>query len=222
MEKKDLAIKNCDGCTAFFLAAASGRVEPVKLMFGKNTELPSIRGHDEMLPIHIAAQGDYKEMVTYLYGVTKDKLTEDDLIELLPDLIARVDLFDVALNLLDEYPSLATKSLMGRTALHVLAGAPMMSRDSANQIQQGILKRCFNLFSGSKKLPHEKLPWKALKLAKLLLDKVDCRDNRIQYVIKVAVEEENIEFLSLIICDYPELICKIDRDHVAYYFAMLF
>ncbi|KAJ0017843.1 hypothetical protein Pint_11183 [Pistacia integerrima] len=34
--------------------------------------------------------------------------------------------------------------------------------------------------SGSKKLPHEKLPWKALKLAKLLLDKVDCRDNRIQ------------------------------------------
>ncbi|KAJ0016830.1 hypothetical protein Pint_10999 [Pistacia integerrima] len=180
MEKKDLAIQNCDGCTAFFLAAASGRVEPVKLMFGKNTELPSIRGHDEMLPIHIAAQGDYKEMVTYLYGVTKDKLTEDDLIGLLHDLIARVDLFDVALNLLDEYPSLATKSLMGRTALHVLAGAPMMSRDSANQIQQGILKRCFNLFSGSKKLPHEKLPWKALKLAKLLLDKVDCRDNRIQ------------------------------------------
>ncbi|XP_031253046.1 uncharacterized protein LOC116110977 [Pistacia vera] len=196
----------------FFLAAASGRVEPVKLMFGKNIELPSIRGHDEMLPIQITTQGDYKEMVTYLYGVTKDKLTEDDLIELLPNLIARVDLFDVALNLLDEYRSLATKSLMGRTALHVLAGAPMMSRDSANQIQQGILKRCFNLFSGSKKLPHEKLPSKALKLAKLLLDKVDCRDNRIQYVIKVAVEEENIEFLSLIICDYPELICKIDRD----------
>ncbi|KAJ0017903.1 hypothetical protein Pint_11192 [Pistacia integerrima] len=209
MEKKDLAIQNCDGCTAFFLAAASGRVEPVKLMFGKNTELPSIRGHDEMLPIHIAAQGDYKEMVTYLYGVTKDKLTEDDLIELLSDLIARVDLFDVALNLLDEYPSLATKSLMERTALHVLAGAPMMSRDSANQIQQGILKRCFNLFSGSKKLPHEKLPSKALKLAKLLLDKVDCRDNKIDDVIWVAVEEENIEFLSLLICDYPELIRKI-------------
>ncbi|KAJ0016833.1 hypothetical protein Pint_10996 [Pistacia integerrima] len=66
--------------------------------------------------------------------------------------------------------------------------------------------------SGSKKLPHEKLPSKALKLAKLLLDKIDCRDNEIHSVMEVAVEEENIEFFSLIICDYPELICKIDRD----------
>ncbi|KAJ0016951.1 hypothetical protein Pint_11007 [Pistacia integerrima] len=217
MEKKDLAIQNRDGCTAFFLAAASGRVELVKLMFGMNTELPSIRRYDEMLPIHIAAQEGHKEMATYLYEVTKDKLTDDDRIKFLRDLVDRTDLFDVALNLLKEYPSLPSVDLSNHqyiedTALYNLARTPMMSCDSAYQIQQGILKRCFNLFSGSNKLPHEKLPSKAYKLAKLLLDKVDCRDNRIQLVIKVAVEEENIEFLSLIICDYPELICKIDRD----------
>ncbi|KAJ0016973.1 hypothetical protein Pint_11002 [Pistacia integerrima] len=157
MEKKDLAMQNRDGCTPFFIAAASGRVELVKPMFGKNTELPSIHGHEGKLPIHIAAKGGHKEMVTYLYGVTKDKLTEDDLIKLAPDLIARADLFDVALNLLNEYPSLATVNLHYRTpmmfwsnmveetTLDILARTPMMSRDSAYQIQQGILKRCFNL-----------------------------------------------------------------------------
>ncbi|KAJ0018579.1 hypothetical protein Pint_11204 [Pistacia integerrima] len=92
-----------------WLSTLQLRVELVTLMFGKNKELLSIRGHMTMLPIHIAAQGGHK-------------------------------------------------------------------------------------VSGSKNLPHEKLPSKALKLAKLLLDKVDCRDNKIDDAIKVAVEEENIEF----------------------------
>ncbi|KAJ0082239.1 hypothetical protein Patl1_12373 [Pistacia atlantica] len=63
--------------------------------------------------------------------------------------------------------------------------------------------------SDKNKLPHEKLPKEALGLLKLLLEEVDCREDWMHGVIHVAVEHENIEFLSLIISDYPEFMsCK--------------
>ncbi|XP_031257042.1 uncharacterized protein LOC116115049 [Pistacia vera] len=57
MQSDELAIENRSGNTAFFIAAAMGRVEHAELMFEKNEKLTSIRGEKEMLPIHIAAQG---------------------------------------------------------------------------------------------------------------------------------------------------------------------
>ncbi|XP_031275325.1 ankyrin repeat-containing protein ITN1-like [Pistacia vera] len=216
MTKEQLAIQNRDGNNAFFLVAASGRMELATIMLAKNEELPSIRGVQYMLPIHIAAKHGHKEMIGYLYEVTKEKLAEEDGVDLLHSLISRTDLFDVALTLLKERPILATVSLskwwLMEAALHILAGTAMMSPDFANHNQQGILKTCFNLFSSSNKLPHEKLPPKALELLKLLLEKIDCRDDWIDEVIYLAVEQENVEFLSLIICDYPELIRKVKGD----------
>lgn len=94
MMKEHLAIKNCQGNTAFFLASASGKVESAKVMLKKKEELAYIRGeYEKLLPIHIAAQRGHRHMVNYLYDVTKDRLTEEDCTELLPFLISKADLF---------------------------------------------------------------------------------------------------------------------------------
>ncbi|XP_031253052.1 ankyrin repeat-containing protein At5g02620-like [Pistacia vera] len=183
-----------------------------------------------MLPIHVAAEHGHKDMVEYLYEVTKDELTEKDRIELIRNLISRADLFDEALQLLKEHPKLAMDNLgyewRRETALHILAGTPMMPPNLANQNQQGILKRYFNIFptfvavinfttavSDSDKLPaHEKLSPQTKELLHLLLKNVDYGDTWIDEVINVAVAQDNIELLSMIICHYPELICKVDGD----------
>ncbi|KAJ0018574.1 hypothetical protein Pint_11209 [Pistacia integerrima] len=214
--KEDLAIQNGDGYTAFCLLAGSPWVGLAALMFDKNEKLPSIRGYDEMLPIHVAAQHGHKNMVKYLYEVSKDELTEKDRIELIRNLISRADLF--ALQLLKEHKELAIANLgyewRRETALHILAGTPMMPPNLANQNQQGILKRYFNIsVSDSDKLPaHEKLSPQTLELLHLLLKNVDYGDTWIDEVINVAVAQDNIELLSMIICHYPELICKVDGD----------
>ncbi|KAJ0018247.1 hypothetical protein Pint_11423 [Pistacia integerrima] len=94
MQKEDLAIKNRDGNTAFYLAALSGRVELAKLMFKKNDELPKIRGSNKkkMLPIHAAAEQDHKQMVEFLYTVSEKHLEEGDVYPLLRSLICMTDL----------------------------------------------------------------------------------------------------------------------------------
>ncbi|KAJ0017570.1 hypothetical protein Pint_11405 [Pistacia integerrima] len=217
MQKEDLAIKNRDGNTAFYLAALCGRVELAKLMFKKNDELPKIRGNREkMLPIHAAAEQGHKQMLELLYKFSKKDLKKEDVDELLFRVLKKTDLFDVALTLLKEYP----KDLCERSydALRALAETPMISRDFASENQEGFLKKVFKLFkllfrradSESDKLPHEKLPQRTLELLKLLLENVDSQ--KIDKLIKVAVNEENVELLSIIICDkYPELLLKPDK-----------
>ncbi|KAJ0018575.1 hypothetical protein Pint_11200 [Pistacia integerrima] len=218
MTKEDLAFQNGDGYTAFCLLAASPWVGLAILMFKKNEKLPSIRGYDGLLPIYVAVEHGHKDMVEYLYEVTKDELTENDRIELIRNLISRADLFDEALQLLKEHPKLAMDNLgyewRRETALHILAGTPMMPPNLANQNQQGILKRYFNIsVSDSDKLPaHEKLSPQTKELLHLLLKNVDYGDTWIDEVINVAVAQDNIELLSMIICHYPELICKVDGD----------
>ncbi|KAJ0016601.1 hypothetical protein Pint_11413 [Pistacia integerrima] len=217
MQKEDLAIKNRDGNTAFYLAALSGRVELAKLMFKKNDELPKIRGNREkMLPIRAAAERGHKQMLEFLYKFSKKHLKKEDVYALLSCVLKKTDLLDVALNLLNEYP----KDLYEGSyeALEVLAGTPMMSRDFASQNQEGFLKKVFKLFkllfpladSGSDKLPHEKLPQRTLELLKLLLKRVDSQ--KIDKLIEVAVKKENVELLSIIICDYyPEFLLKAEK-----------
>ncbi|KAJ0018609.1 hypothetical protein Pint_12287 [Pistacia integerrima] len=88
MNKEDLAIKNNAGNTAFFLAAASKRVEIVKAMMEKNEDKVKIRGDSDMLPLHKAALMGDKETVEYLYDATGDELLDDnDRFELLLNLV---------------------------------------------------------------------------------------------------------------------------------------
>ncbi|KAJ0018096.1 hypothetical protein Pint_12337 [Pistacia integerrima] len=126
MKKEDLAIKNNSGNSAFFLAAASHSVEIVKAMIEKNEDVVTTRGDDHMLPLHKAALTGDKEIVEYLYEATRDELLDsNDRFELLVNLI-NSGLYDVALDLVDTHPEIATiRGKNEKTALHYLARMPV-------------------------------------------------------------------------------------------------
>ncbi|KAJ0018612.1 hypothetical protein Pint_12288 [Pistacia integerrima] len=206
MNPEDLEIKNHDGNTAFCLVAASGNLQLARKMFCKNSELRNIHGEKEMLPIHMGAQSGHKEMVEFLYDISGDYLNDEDHIKLINSLI-RSGLYGLAHNYLYKRPDLANRREESNweTALHILARTPKF----ANQKQQGIFKRW------------NKGNDKALELVKWLLQQIrlleeDKISEIIEYtwpVIFTAVEQGNIDFLTIIIREFPDLILKFDRNN---------
>ncbi|KAH7569652.1 hypothetical protein JRO89_XS06G0228100 [Xanthoceras sorbifolium] len=133
MKEDDLEKKNKKGNTAFTLVAMSGNVQLALLMIENNKKLAMIRNGIEdnsgMLAVQVAALLGHKEMVNYLYKITREDLKNEDRIELLVKLIDS-DLYDVALLMVEEHPDLADSRIKGgETALHALARKPPTLND---------------------------------------------------------------------------------------------
>ncbi|XP_031275015.1 ankyrin repeat-containing protein NPR4-like [Pistacia vera] len=159
MNKEDLAVKNNAGNTAFFLAAASKKVEIVKAMMKKNEDIVKIRGDNDILQLHKAALIGDKETVEYLYEANADEILDhdNDHIELLISLINR-GWYDVALQLVERHPQIAlARDKNEETALHRLARLPVLTRildfnsikvckNSAiylyNEVKRDVINRC--------------------------------------------------------------------------------
>ncbi|KAF3961104.1 hypothetical protein CMV_014244 [Castanea mollissima] len=142
MEKEDLALKNRDDNTAICFAAASGIVEIATIMVEKNENLPMIQGNKGMRPIHMAALFGHRKMVSYLYRFTNfGSLDRGEQISLFLGTIS-ADLYDLALEMLEEDRSLAyARDTNDDTALHVLARKPSTI---ANKRDLEIWKRRIN------------------------------------------------------------------------------
>ncbi|KAK4858530.1 hypothetical protein QYF36_017834 [Acer negundo] len=143
MRKEDLERENGAGNTAFILAAKLGNIEFVLMMLEKNEDLVKFRDKNERLPVQVAASLGHKDIVKCLYNPTKAHFNNDeDRIRLLLTLIDN-DIYDVALWMVEEFPSLAfcrTQKTDGNveTALHVLARKPLKTLN-----EFGILKRFY-------------------------------------------------------------------------------
>ncbi|KAH9668989.1 ANK REP REGION domain-containing protein [Citrus sinensis] len=209
------------GQTALSLAAASGNLDLVQLMTEDNEHLALDRESvDQYLPIHAGAMSGHKEVVLYLYSITEGQLDNKDLIELLIILI-KTDLYEVALRLFKDHPQLATlRDSNEETALHALAGKSMMSSYLANQNQQGMLQNFFssaNVGSTKLSLSHTVLE-QAITLVEIIWKEViRSQDSEISTLIErpfqltfVAAEKGNIEFLRVLIREYPYIISKHD------------
>ncbi|KAK0579695.1 hypothetical protein LWI29_029856 [Acer saccharum] len=229
MREEDLTSTNEDGHTAFFLAAASSNVDLCKIMLEKNEDLAMIRDWDDMLPLHFASLSGHKHMTRYLYRLTRPQLNYKDRAQLLVNCTS-TDLYDIALDLVDTHPE--TSIGRGRneeTALHVLAGKHLPSLDLNKQNQRGILKSCFNTFSSMKK-GRSKLYSQALQLTRCIWEKVMlmCDDSEIsdlignpRKLIFDAAKVGNVEFLSILISDYPSLIWeRNDSGHSIFHVAV--
>lgn len=84
MDKRDLALQNKLGNTAFCFAAASGIVRSAKAMYKRNRDLPLIRGHGDRTPLYMAASFGHQEMMCYLYEKTDfEELSDKERILLL-------------------------------------------------------------------------------------------------------------------------------------------
>ncbi|XP_031250440.1 uncharacterized protein LOC116108332 [Pistacia vera] len=216
---EELAIRNDDGDTAFLLAVENGSMEIVSTMFEKNKGLSNIRGYLDDLPIHRAAKLGHKKMVEFLYMRTGDYLNDEDYIKLINNLI-RSGLYGLVRYYLYIRPELVSyrQKSNGETVLHILARAPKF----ANQ-KQGIFKRWYK-GSDSEKVRHghdRKLPPEALELVKWLWQQISHLDeDKISEIIDypwpimfTAVKEGNIDFLTILVRECPNLILKVDQDN---------
>ncbi|KAK9714956.1 hypothetical protein RND81_06G133200 [Saponaria officinalis] len=207
-----LIYTNKDGSTSFCFAAVSGVVEIAETMQKQNNKLPNIRGKQGMTPLHMAVLLGHRDMVWYLLEVTDGtKLTDQDRIEILTSSID-TDLFDVALHILENNLHLAfLRDARGEMALHALARKPLKV--------SGYQPSIWNIFSGNC-TDNGKECEEVLELTKFLWHLVIQRKKEdISVSIRqpwrllfVAARLGKVEFLTVLIRSYPDLIWKVDEN----------
>ncbi|KAK2986182.1 hypothetical protein RJ640_006217, partial [Escallonia rubra] len=111
MSLPDVALPEKAGSTALHIAALVGNIEAAEMLVGKDPKLPNVGDINKSLPIHRAALYGRREMVLYLFTVTKEDSEQKPFDgesggTLLCALISS-GLYDVALFLLQRYPKLA-------------------------------------------------------------------------------------------------------------------
>ncbi|KAJ0811069.1 putative ankyrin repeat-containing domain-containing protein [Helianthus annuus] len=72
MNADDLELQNQDGNTAFCIAAISGHVDMVKIMFEKNEALTKICGSENMMPLTQVAFHGNVPMMSHLYYMSDE------------------------------------------------------------------------------------------------------------------------------------------------------
>ncbi|KAJ4702498.1 Ankyrin repeat family protein [Melia azedarach] len=226
MDEDDLKKKNNHGDTALHYAAMYGKVELAQEVMKNNTSIAMIANNYGALPIHLAAWIGHKEMVDFLYQKTRHLLEEDSKAELFVSCIER-GLYDIASQMLTDYPNLATaQDTDNETALDVLARKNLKFSNLVNQNQQGIIKKCFNLVLGAKSVETEKL--KAVQLVeriwKMVLSSSTDEISKLSIdLIFDAAERGNDEFLSFLIHEYPDILWKSDgteNDYTIFHIAV--
>ncbi|KAB5552470.1 hypothetical protein DKX38_009781 [Salix brachista] len=207
MSAEALTYKNEAGNTSFCFAAISGVEALAKVMMKTGRDLAMTRGRENLLPIYMAALLGHRGMVSYLYDETKEQLTDSDRITLLVALI-NSDIFDVALKMLEAHPRLAyARDEHQLTALHALAQKSCMP--------PSVVDRSFKL-ARKKKLMHKQALdliqnlWKQV----ILLDDetISCQIGKPWPLIFTAAERGNLDFLTILIRLYPDLIFKVDQN----------
>ncbi|PIN24768.1 hypothetical protein CDL12_02492 [Handroanthus impetiginosus] len=136
------------GQTALHYAAIFGNVEAAKLLVSKDPVLTNTQSGSFLLPIHLAAGYANKDMVSYLLTVTRDDMDPNPFADKsgvhLLNLVIRAEFYDLALYIVQLYPSLATlKSPAGNTALIMIAEKPSaFLRRSSLSFWQRLMHSC--------------------------------------------------------------------------------
>uniref|UniRef100_A0A5B6ZHY9 Putative alpha-latrocrustotoxin-Lt1a-like isoform X1 n=1 Tax=Davidia involucrata TaxID=16924 RepID=A0A5B6ZHY9_DAVIN len=108
----ELCLKNIDGDTALMVAAMAGNTSAARILVRCNLNLPYILNNDGLLPVHKAASSGKRDTLKYLLQVTKGDVEPNPFqdqsgAQLLIDVIVS-GFFDVAIDLVKQYPNLAT------------------------------------------------------------------------------------------------------------------
>ncbi|KAJ6408126.1 hypothetical protein OIU84_011434 [Salix udensis] len=221
MSAEALTYKNEAGNTSFCFAAISGVEALAKVMMKTGHDLAMTRGRENLLPIYMAALLGHRGMVSYLYEETKERLTDSDRITLLVALI-NSDIFDVALKMLEAHPRLAyARDEHELTALHALAQKFCMPSSVVDRSPPEFWNKFLIPFSGFKLAQMKKVVHKqALDLIRYLWEQVillddetiSCQIGKPWPLIFTAAERGNLEFLTILIRMYPDLIFKVDQN----------
>nr|XP_034890475.1 uncharacterized protein LOC118030468 [Populus alba] len=111
MSPEDLEIAEQAGCSALSYAAMQGITKMAKCMIIKNKKLVNLPNGGGCIPVVVSCLGNHKDMTHYLYSVTPAELLCEDSGNhgsLLLQFSIASEMFDIALDLLQRFPSLAT------------------------------------------------------------------------------------------------------------------
>ncbi|CAH1429698.1 unnamed protein product [Lactuca virosa] len=127
MERKDIELQNKSYNTAFILAVTAGNVRTAKMMLHKNKAVLEIPGSDGMMPLYVAALFARDEMVRYLHAnsnnMSSDFWTNENRGWVLLKCV-EANIFDVALQIVNECTQLTTDKRILRDVLLLLAQKP--------------------------------------------------------------------------------------------------
>ncbi|KAF2300971.1 hypothetical protein GH714_018733 [Hevea brasiliensis] len=151
MDKDLLGQPDEEGDTPLHYAAFAGNTEAARILVKKDSKLPQKTNTYGLTPLHSAAENGQRKAVCYLRSVTHDEDPSPFAgkvgVKLL-NLLITADLYDIAVDLLKQYPSLALgKDTDGKTAFLTLALKPGAFQ---SRIQKGYFRSLFNhFFSGT-------------------------------------------------------------------------
>ncbi|KAM0053268.1 putative ankyrin repeat-containing domain, PGG domain, ankyrin repeat-containing domain superfamily [Helianthus debilis subsp. tardiflorus] len=231
MSTQDLELQNEDGNTAFCIAAISGNIGMVKIMFEKNRALPLICGSDNMMPLYLAAFHGRDEVVRFLYKTSNrknnDVWTNDNMDEILLKCI-HAGINDVALRILEDNEQLP-QDKHGWDVLQVLAGTPEAFHENTSWITTSPIKALLELTRLVIRLALVETD--ATLLLRLILKRIMKRPkNVIDEIIRgPVIKENNMEtypsqilfiaakmnnkfFLVELIREYPDLVWNRNDD----------
>ncbi|CAJ1961999.1 unnamed protein product [Sphenostylis stenocarpa] len=145
MNMEDLENYKVEGNTAFCLAAITGNLKIVEILFRKNARLLWIRDKNHMLPIQLASSAGHNQLTEFLYLKTTEdlqtKLSFPDIVKLF-FLTMNNNIYSVASKLLDSESKLVTvENEEGLTPLQMLAQSSLCEGNIAHQ---GIVCSVFN------------------------------------------------------------------------------
>ncbi|KAI8535846.1 hypothetical protein RHMOL_Rhmol10G0206400 [Rhododendron molle] len=230
MSADDLEITNEFGSTALSLAAISGCTKLAKAIVNKNPKLVTISNDqhiDGAIPVIVASLYNRKDMVHYLYKVTP-------IGELSPErghygstllhCLISAEIYDVALELLEEYPKLGlTKDRFGKYTLRILAQKPSAFPSGTKLV---FWRRWIYSFPD---LYHRKLVHReALRILSCIckeipkLSESQLSDIGIDEMIYDAVKHGILEFIvELIKCDPPIIWRKDSKGRTIFAHAIV-
>ncbi|KAI9126889.1 hypothetical protein K1719_002485 [Acacia pycnantha] len=210
MEENNIPLDLQDnrGNTAFCFAAAAGNLDIVKLMWEKNSFLPTIRGGNGFTPLLFAAQQGRADVSWFLYSKTVETFDEAEWNKCFLTCID-TGIYDLALEMLRKKPELALATNdEGLTGLHILAQKTEDHHNLKHQKHQLI----------SSGMKHGA----ALQLVRSLwlgiLDLVNSEQeirriiNEPSRLLFDAAKVGNFDFLAEIMGSYPDLVWDLDNQ----------
>ncbi|XAR67189.1 hypothetical protein NMG60_11013655 [Bertholletia excelsa] len=248
MPKEALSMRNNNGQTALFLVARVGYTEAATILLEEDPGLLYIRDNNGNLPVAAAASCAQRHTLIYLLSVTAsnkhlnpDPFPEQEDVFLLIHIL-ECGYFDVALDLIKQYPHLATfKSRDDATPLQTMAQTPWaFRRGSRLNLLENLIYNVtwqplnFTIWEvigwlvplvkhlKDKKLKHHQ----ALQVVKLLCkqlerlpDPKDASSHTIDAVIEAAIQG-NPEVIEEIVDIFPEAIWSNKSKHYMFHLAV--
>ncbi|MFS7996722.1 putative ankyrin repeat-containing domain-containing protein [Helianthus anomalus] len=167
MEKPDLELQNKNWDTALCSAADAGNIETAERMVKKNRALIETLNFNKVMPLYMAALFAKPKMVAYLYNLSnkmvEDCWTHDNRGWVLQKCV-EADMFDVALNILNDCPNIVLPNRLLTDLLFALAQKP---RAFEEEKPNSIFTKIKSTFAAPNKKESA-----ALELLKIIWEKV--------------------------------------------------